>query len=71
MQHLALGRIELCDVCMVPPLKLVPLVGISSLQCVDHIKRLGVSSKFAESALNFTVLATVKDVKQLQWNFDV
>lgn len=69
VQHLALGLVELHNVCMVPPLKLVPLVGIPFLECVDHITKLGVSSKFAERPPNFTVPATVKDVKQHQWVF--
>lgn len=44
VQHLALGLVELDDVCTVPPLRpaKVPLDDICSLQCVDHATQIGV-----------------------------
>jgi len=67
VQDLALGFVELHEVCMGPPLKpgKVPLDGMLSLQHVDHTAQLGVIGKFAEGALNPTVHAADKDVKQL------
>ncbi|KAK4808149.1 hypothetical protein QYF61_000129 [Mycteria americana] len=66
VQDLALGLIELHDVCTGPPLKpvKVPLDGIPSLQCVDCTTQLGVVSKLAEGALNPTAPVTDKDVKR-------
>ncbi|KAK4810558.1 hypothetical protein QYF61_004521 [Mycteria americana] len=66
VQALALGLVELHEVCTGPLLKPVevPLDGIPSLQCVDHTTRLGVICKLAEGALNPTVHVANKDVKQ-------
>ncbi|KAK4830748.1 hypothetical protein QYF61_013198 [Mycteria americana] len=69
VQDLALGLVEFHEVCMGPPLKpvKVPLDGIPSLQCVDHIAQLGVIGKLADSALNPTLHVANKDVKQ-RWS---
>ncbi|KAK4822002.1 hypothetical protein QYF61_006616 [Mycteria americana] len=66
VQDLALGLVELHELCMGPPLKpvKVPLDGIPSLQCVNRTTQLGVISKLAEGALNPTVHVTDKCVKQ-------
>ncbi|PKU30563.1 hypothetical protein llap_19132 [Limosa lapponica baueri] len=66
MQDLALGLVELQEVCTGPPLKpvQVPLDGIPSLQRVDCATQLGVMGKLAEGALNPTVHVSNKDVKQ-------
>ena len=68
MQDLALGPVELHEVCMGPPLKpvKVPLDGIPSLQCVDCTTQLPVVGKFGEGALDPTVSVANKDVKQRQ-----
>ncbi|KAK4831319.1 hypothetical protein QYF61_016808 [Mycteria americana] len=62
VQVLALGLVELPEVCTGPPLKpvKVPLDGIPSLQCVDCTTQLGVIGKLAEGALNPTVHVTDK-----------
>ena len=66
MQDLALGPAELHEVHISPLLKLakVPLDGTPSLQHVDPTTQLGVVGKLAEGALNPTVYAADKDVKQ-------
>ncbi|KAK4825708.1 hypothetical protein QYF61_002067 [Mycteria americana] len=66
VQDLALGLVELHEVCTGPPLKpvKVSLDSIPSLQCVDHTTQLGVVGKLAEVAINPTVHVTDKDVKQ-------
>lgn len=50
VQDLALGLVGLHEICTGPPLKpvQVPLYGIPSLQCVDHIIQIGVTGKLAE-----------------------
>ncbi|KAK4831314.1 hypothetical protein QYF61_016803, partial [Mycteria americana] len=65
VQDLALGLVELPEVCMGPPLKpvKVPLDGIPSLQRVDRTTQLGVIGKLAEGALNPTI-HIVKDMEQ-------
>ena len=57
---LALGLVELHEVCMGPPLKpvKVSLDGIPSLQHVDRTTQLGVVGKLAEGALNPTMSLT-------------
>ena len=57
MQDLALGLVELQEVCAGPPLQpvQVPLDGIPSLQRVDRTTQLGVISKLAEGAPDPTV----------------
>ena len=57
MQDLALGLVELHEVCTGPPLKpvKVPMDSIPSFQHVNHTTELGVISKLAEDALNPTV----------------
>jgi len=54
---LVFGLVELHEVAIGPPLKPVkiPLHGIPSLQCVNHIIQLGVACKLAEFAVNPTV----------------
>ena len=66
VQDLAHGLVELHEVLTGPPLKPVkgPLDGIHSPQHVSGTTQLGVVSKLAEGALNPTVNATSKDVKQ-------
>jgi len=66
VQDLALGLVELLEVCMGPLLKSVkiPLDGISSLQCVSCTTQLGVIGRLAEGALNLPVQVANKDVKQ-------
>ncbi|KAK4824261.1 hypothetical protein QYF61_012527 [Mycteria americana] len=63
VQDLALGLVELHEVCMGPLLKpvKVPLDGTPSLQHVDCTTQLGVISKLAEGALNPTVPVADKD----------
>jgi len=64
VQDLALGLVELHEVCTGPPLKSIPLDGIPAFQHVNLTMQLGVIGKLAEGALNPTVHATDKDVKQ-------
>ncbi|KAK4821803.1 hypothetical protein QYF61_003832 [Mycteria americana] len=58
MQDLALGLVDLHEVCTGPPLQpvRVPLDGIPSLQRVDRTTQLGVVGKLAEVSGNFTGL---------------
>ncbi|KAK4821719.1 LOW QUALITY PROTEIN: hypothetical protein QYF61_000262 [Mycteria americana] len=65
VQDLALGLVDLHEVCMGPPL-LVPLDGMPSLQHVDRTTQLGVIGKLDEGALNPTVHVANKGVKQHQ-----
>ncbi|PKU43757.1 hypothetical protein llap_5947 [Limosa lapponica baueri] len=66
VQDLALGLVELHEVCMGPPLKpvQVPLDGTPSLQCVSRTTQFGVISKLAEGALYLTLHVSDKGVKQ-------
>jgi len=68
VQDLALGLVELHEVCPGPPLKpvQVTLDAIPSLQSVDRTTQVGVISKLAEGALNPTVHIADKEVKQQQ-----
>ncbi|KAK4805791.1 hypothetical protein QYF61_000397, partial [Mycteria americana] len=62
-QHLALGLVELHEVCTGPPLKpvKVPLDSIPSLQRVDRTTQLDVVGKIPEGALNPTAHVADKD----------
>ncbi|PKU30953.1 rna-directed dna polymerase from mobile element jockey-like [Limosa lapponica baueri] len=66
VQDLALGLVELHEVCTSPPLEpvQVPLDGIPSLQCVNRTTQIGVFDKLAEGALYPTVHVSNKDVEQ-------
>ncbi|KAK4821092.1 hypothetical protein QYF61_013420 [Mycteria americana] len=59
VQDLALGLVELHEVCTGPPLKpvKVSLDGILSLQCVNHSTQLGIISKLAEDGHVATQMA--------------
>ncbi|KAJ7399076.1 hypothetical protein BTVI_118605 [Pitangus sulphuratus] len=65
LQHLALGPVELHEVCIGPPLKpvKVSLDGIPSLEYVNCTTQLGVISKLAEGEQNPTVHVNYKDAK--------
>ncbi|KAK4823520.1 hypothetical protein QYF61_003029 [Mycteria americana] len=69
VQDLALGLVDLHEVCMGPPSKSVkvPLGGIPSLQRVNCTMQPGVVDKPAEGALSPTVHVTNKEVKQ-RWS---
>jgi len=71
VQNIALGLVELHEVCMGPPLKPVKVSqdGIPSLQHVNRTTQLGVTSKLAEGALNPTLHVADKDGKQYQSQF--
>ena len=60
MQDLALGLVELHEVCTGPPLKPVqdPLDCIPALQCVNCMTQFGVVGKLAEGPLSFIVYVT-------------
>ncbi|KAK4825967.1 hypothetical protein QYF61_003536 [Mycteria americana] len=68
VQDLALGLVELHEVCPGPALKpvTVPLDGIPSLQHVDHTTQLAVVGNLAVGALTPTVHVANEDVKQHQ-----
>ena len=67
MQDLALGLLELYEVHTPASLPVkVPLDGMPSLHCVNHITQLGVICKLAEGSLNLTVHVADKYVKQHQ-----
>ncbi|KAK4830184.1 hypothetical protein QYF61_008975 [Mycteria americana] len=70
VQDLALGLVELHEVCTGPPLKpvKVPLDGIPSLQRVDHTTQLGVVGKLAEdNDIDRVIQNCVKKAKQPQF----
>lgn len=62
---LVLGFVEIQEVFMDPPLRLVqvPLDDFPSLQCFDHTTQLVIVCELAEDTLNPTVYVTTKDVK--------
>ena len=67
VQDLALGLVELHEVCMGPCLKpvQVPLDGILALQRADRTTQLGVVGRLsADGALNPTVHVANRDVKR-------
>ncbi|KAJ7419046.1 hypothetical protein WISP_56501 [Willisornis vidua] len=68
VQDLALGLVELHEVCMGPPPKpvKVPLDGIPSLHCVNCTTQFGVIGKPAEGALHPATNVANKDLKQCQ-----
>jgi len=57
VQDLALGLVELHEVCMAPPLKpvRVPPDGIPSLQWADRTTQLGVINKLAKGTLSMSL----------------
>ncbi|PKU39142.1 hypothetical protein llap_10552 [Limosa lapponica baueri] len=69
LQDLALGPVELYEVCMGGPLKpvQVPVDDIPSFQCVDRSTQPGVISKLAEGAVNLTIHVADIDVKLISF----
>lgn len=65
MQDLASGLVDLYEVCMGQPCKVVKVLldKILSLQCTDCTTHLGVTDKIPEDTLNLTVHDTNKDAK--------